>query len=292
MPCYRFAGQEFNFFHPVPELKPFEIIDYERTAEIAVPFNLNEIFDVESSASPSLVCQTTGWVAGELRLVKVSEIPTGTMLDVEEGGRFFISHNGKSISKLDAPSEFTYLDYEVLLGSVFTLALAMRGVWSLHASAAIHKDNLVVILGESGEGKSTLAAYLNQEGWQRVSDDILPVQIGEDGLMAYPHYPQQKLTADAQPWLHLPGQMPVRTICLLIPVGKDNSTAIAPLSTSETARALLAHTAGTRLFNSGLLKEHLGFCTASAAKVAGYRLDYPHRREILPLIREMLEGLC
>lgn len=137
-----------------------------------------------------------------------------------------------------------------------------------------------------------LAAFLDEAGWQRVSDDILPVNIGDKGLMAYPHYPQQKLAADAQPWLHLTEEIPVRTLYLLSPVKKDNPPAIAPLSTSETARALLAHTAGTRLFNSLILKEHLGFCTRSAAKVAGYRLDYPHRREALPLIEEMLEGLC
>lgn len=298
MTRYQFANKEFEISRPVPKLISFEITDNDGTANTAVPFNPKDIFNIPSSVEvntfglPSPVCQTTGWIAGANRLVKVFEIPAGIILEVEECGRFFISRDGKSISKLDATGDFTHLDYEILLGSVITLALAIRGVWSLHASAAMHKNNLVVILGESGEGKSTLAAYLDEMGWHRVSDDILPVTIGENGLKAYPHYPQQKLAADAQPSLHLPEQIQVRSICVLSPVEKEKPPAIYPLAKSEITKALLSHTAGTRLFNSGLLKDHLGFCTSSAAKVAGYRLDYPRRREILPLIREMLEGLC
>lgn len=227
-----------------------------------------------------------------MRQVKVFEQSTGTTIVVERGGTFFITQDGHTIGKVDAQGVMTPLDFEVMAGSVFTLALAMRGVWSLHASAAIHQGNLIVILGESGEGKSTLAAYLDESGWQRAADDILPVVSGEDGLMAYPHYPQLKLGPQAQPWLKLPEHLKIHTICLLSPVDPGDSPALVRLSASEAAKILLSHTAGTRLLGKELLRDHLAFCTRAARQTACYRLSYPHRKEALPQLRELLEELC
>lgn len=293
MKQYRIAGQEFTFLQPVTELEPFEITEKQGTADKAVPcFNPGASEQGGHHPLPSPTCQTTGWVAGEMRQVKVYEQSTGTTIVVEKGGTFCITRDGHTIGKADDQGVMTPLDFEVMAGSVFTLALAMRGVWSLHASAAIHQGNLIVILGESGEGKSTLAAYLDESGWQRAADDILPVVSGEDGLMAYPHYPQLKLGPQAQPWLKLPEQLPVHTICLLSPADPGGAPALVRLSASDAAKVLLSHSAGTRLLGKELLRDHLAFGTHAARQTACYRLSYPHRREALPQVRELLEELC
>lgn len=296
MTCYRLAGQEFKFLQPVPGLQPFLVSTDQRTAEKAVPLvkppdGMSE--ETMSFALPGdLVCQTTGWVGGGLRGVKVYTHEAGTRLEIDGAGGYFISRAGQTIGKENTLGELTRLDYEVLIGSAFTLALAMRGVWSLHASAAIYQGNLVVFLGESGQGKSTLAGYLNEAGWERVADDVLPVKNLPGGLAAFPRYPQLKLDEGSQPWRHLPEQLPIRSLCLLQPAASRIPPAITPLAAGETAMALLARTAGTRLFDAELLKQHLAFCTETAPRVAGFRLTYPHSIEALPAVKELLEGLC
>lgn len=293
MSRYRFAGQEFPFLQPVPELKPFEMAEKQGTADEAVPCFLSESSGLGAySPLPSPTCQTTGWVAGKLRHVKVYELSIGTILDIEDGGKFFITRYAQTIGKMDTQGEVTQLDYEVMAGSVFTLALAMRGVWSLHASAAIFKSRLVVLLGESGKGKSTLATYLNEMGWQRVADDILPVSSRDDSLLAFPHYPQLKLRPESQPWLQLPEQIPVQSICLLMPVNPDDSPALGPMSPGDIVKVLLAHTAGTRLLGPEFLKDHLAFCSREATQIPAYQLTYPHRKEVLSQVRELLEEIC
>lgn len=293
MKLYRFAGQEFSFLQPVPELKPFEITEIQGTADDAVPCFLSDSSE-PGGLSPlhSPTCQTIGWVAGKLRLVRIYEFSNGTILEIEDGGKFFITSDGQTIGKMDIQGEMAQLDYEVMAGSVFTLALAMRGVWSLHASAAIYKGRLVVILGESGKGKSTLAGYLGETGWQRVADDILPVASRDDSLLAFPHYPQLKISSESQPWLQLPEQIPVQSICLLMPVNPDDSPALGTMSPGDFVKVMLAHTAGTRLLSPDLLKDHLAFCTRAALQIPTYRLSYPHRKEVLPQVRELLEEIC
>jgi hypothetical protein len=296
MTWYRLAGQEFEFLPPVPELEPFKITEIEQgTAEKAVLFVKQPILK-SNTAVPltfprSLICQTIGWVGSAYRHVKVYKLLHGTLLEVEGGGEFFITQDRHTIGKVDSHDQLTRLDYEILVGSVITLALALRGVWSLHSSAAIYKGNLIVILGESGHGKSTLAAFLKEGDWQLVSDDILPVNGNQAGITAWPHYPQLKIHHDSQPWLHVPEQFPVKKICLLSPAGKEDIPRVKLLTPGETAKVLLAHTAGTRLFNPDLLRSHLAFCSQSAGQVPAYRLTYPHIKEALPLSREILENL-
>jgi hypothetical protein len=292
---YRIAGQDFHFSCPVPEMDPFET---QGTAEQAVPFvppaflkkrHANSLNDLP------LLSQSVGWVAGADRLVKLFEISAGYLIQVAGCGDYFIAPHGETISKAGQPgelSELSDLDRQVITGPALVLALALRRVWSLHASAARYKEKVFVFLGESGQGKSTLAAYLATAGWQLVSDDILPVTCDSSGMLAWPHFPQLKIPAASQPGPHLPESLPLATICLLLPAGNEESPEMGPISVGETVKALLAHTAGARLFTPELLSRHLDFCTRSASRVTACRLTYPHRREALPVIQEILENTC
>jgi hypothetical protein len=59
----------------------------------------------------------------------------------------------------------------------------------------------------------------------------------------------------------------------------------------EAMQSLLAHTAGTRMFMPELLATHLSFCAGVARQVSGYRLKYPHRKDALALVKDLLENL-
>lgn len=299
MARYRLAGQDFYFPCPVPELEPFEITGTENgTAEKAVPFVPHSFLKNESGAALpvpaplALTRQTVGWVGSAQRQVEVYNTSRGMLLKVAGGGEFFITPHGETISKVDPQEELSQLDREIITGPALVLALALRGVWSLHASAAMYNDKVIVFLGESRQGKSTLVASLAEAGWQLVSDDILPVTGDPSGMQAWPRFPQLKLPPGSQPGPHLPEQLPLGKICLLLPAGKDDTPAVQLLPPGEAVKALLAHTAGARLFEPDLLSRHLEFCARSAAQVPAYRLAYPHRRDALPIIKNYLESLC
>ena len=71
-----------------------------------------------------------------------------------------------------------------LLGSAFGALLHQRGLLPLHANAVEIDGRAVAIMGPSGEGKSTLAAWFHDHGYRIVADDVCVVKFGAD-LRAY-----------------------------------------------------------------------------------------------------------
>lgn len=285
------AGQEFIFPGPLLEAAPFMTNDPEGGAAD----NVASIV-LSSFLYNQLVSRTEGWVANSQRVVEIWSAPNGLVVRTEGGSDFTISLDGKDIrcaSHGQDDGELNETDRQILLGPVIVLALALRGTWSMHASATLFNDNLVLFLGESGQGKSTLAGYLaNQAGWRLVADDILPVTIGAGGVLAWPHFPQLKLPTTAQPSQGLPEQLPINKVCILTDAALDDIPELQPLAASEGIQVFLGHTAGTRLFTPDLLTKHLAFCSQAAEQVPVFRLTYPHRGEALGDVKELLEKIC
>jgi hypothetical protein len=286
MPCYRPAGQEFHFYPPVFGLESYVVVEIKPVATPLLPV----------LSTLSLSCQIVGWVAGADRQVQTWSAPPGILMKVEGGSDFYFGPGGQEIlcaSQVQDSETLSETDRQILLGPVIVLALALRGTWSLHASAVLFRDQVIAFLGESGQGKSTLAAYLaGQPDWQLVADDILPVAPGSEGLEAKPRFPQLKLPPEAQPGPHLPESLPLQRICVLAEARPEEQPELELLPASQAAQVLVSHTAGTRLFEPKLLAEHLQFCARAATQVRVYRLKYPRRRETLPEIKELLEAIC
>ena len=288
MSYYRLAGQNFDFSCPVSELEPFEIHGTETgTAEQAVPF-VPHLFP-----GSILISRTVGWVAGAQRQVEVFDISQGMLLKIAGCNDFLVTPHGETITQIGAQGEFNRLDRQVIAGPALVLALALRATWCLHASAVIYNENLLVFLGESGQGKSSLAASLAElAGWRLAADDILPVTLAPQHVHAWPHFPQLKLDVHAQPGPGLPERLPVRLVCVLADTDGQHPPGLEPLPSGQAVQALLGHTAGTRLFPPDLLAQHLAFCSAAVLRLPSYRLAYPHRWEAVPLIKDLLESLC
>lgn len=287
MPIYRLAARAFRFSCELPELQPFKV--HIGVEEKSAPFVLHP---GPASVPPQWSARARGLVAGAQREVEVEAVPGGIRMKVEGCGEYFIAPHGETIERQDRRAEWNGFDRQVILGPALVLALALRGVWSLHASAAMFRGITLVFLGESGQGKSTLTAHLAGAGWRLVADDILPAEMDADGVRVLPHYPQLKLAADAQPGVGLPERLSLRSICVLEPAGENQPPALHQITAAQAARALLGHIAGTRLFGAALLKDHLEFSTRAAGRLGAYRLVYPHRRDALPLVRELLEKVC
>ncbi len=240
--------------------------------------------------SPSLIARAQGWVASQQRNVNVYQTKDGFALDVEACGTYFVAANGKIVGKKNAGAPVTPADRSVILGTAIVLALALQNIWSLHASAVIHNKTLFAFVGESGQGKSTLAANLSKSAeWTLAADDILPIKMENNEVIAMPHFPQLKLPAEEQPCRSLPEALPLTVLCLLEKADENAEPALQPLKASQTALALMGNIAGTRMFNGSLLEQHLQFCAQAAPHLTAFKLTYPHRRSALTKIQELLQ---
>lgn len=80
-----------------------------------------------------------------------------------------------------------------LAGQVSVFILNQLGVPTLHASAAATKDGAVAFLGPKGRGKSTMAAAFMRRGATIITDDVLPLRVDDQGVLALPSLPIMKL---------------------------------------------------------------------------------------------------
>lgn len=290
MTYYHLVGADISFPGRVDELDIFGVDDRNNFSSLPLSY----------TPPPTLPVRAKNWMDGEERDLEAWRAPPGILLRTSGGSDFYITPDGMAIERINEDAvkqdlfpRLTNLDRSILLGPALILSVALRSIWSLHASAVIYKENVIVFLGESGHGKSTLAAYLSQgKDWRLVADDILPVQIGSNGVNVLPHFPQLKLPMDAQPGVDLPERLPLKYICVLTHAEAGQMPELQKLSTAQTVQSLLSHIAGTRLFDSSLLAKHLDFSAQVGKQTPAYRLIHPHRRDTLPLVKGFFEKIC
>lgn len=70
-----------------------------------------------------------------------------------------------------------------IIGTVFGILLHQRQQIVLHASAVRVGDKAVLFCGPSGAGKSTMAAALNQQGYQLLTDDVCAIDLDPSGAL-------------------------------------------------------------------------------------------------------------
>ncbi len=83
-----------------------------------------------------------------------------------------------------------------LLGSAFGALLHQRGLLPFHSSTVVKDRLAILIAGQSGTGKSTLAAELVNRGFRLLADDITVIDRLDDRLFAFPGIPHFKLWLD------------------------------------------------------------------------------------------------
>jgi hypothetical protein len=81
--------------------------------------------------------------------------------------------------------------------AVMGALLHQRGQLPLHASGISVEGSCVAFLGNSGDGKSTLAAALRDRGYQILCDDICAIDWRDGVPTVWPGMRQPKLWADA-----------------------------------------------------------------------------------------------
>ena len=83
------------------------------------------------------------------------------------------------------------------LDQVMPLVVGTPASMALHGSSVETAAGAVVFVGESGLGKSTLAAKIGRRGLAVLSDDCALVRVGSAGFEVVPAYPGVRLHADS-----------------------------------------------------------------------------------------------
>lgn len=284
---YRLAEQLVSVDTPLPEIEAFEIRDPRGTRPAPA------VGPDPADGARQIVFRGPAELGRRWRHLECSWGSAGYEVDVEGVGRFGVARDGGWISLADAaqPEDSAGLA-ETVLGPMMIVALALRGVWCLHASAVELDGEAVAFVGESGAGKSTLARALPElsPAFRCAADDVLPVTLEAGPPRVLPHFPQLKYGPDRQPGPGVPASLPLAAIYLLEPVAAAAEAAVEGLAGYAAALALVRHTVAARLFTADLLRRHVELCAGLASRVPVRRLLYPRRWATLPRIEELLRA--
>jgi hypothetical protein len=231
-------------------------------------------------------------------------------------GEFLVSMDGCRIAcrRFDKTLGESFQVY--LLGQALSFALVKIGLEPLHATCVVVGGSAVVLLGDSGFGKSSLAACFLSAGYTLLTDDLLLLRESPKGLLAYPGPPRIKLfpamarrflgrkvkslpmNSDAQK-LVIPldrdricsTPVPVRAIYALVSPHDVSGTAevrIAPLSSRKAFVTLLNNTFNYVIVDADRLRRQFLETTSLVNTVKVRSLAYPRRVSSLTSVRDAL----
>ncbi len=130
----------------------------------------------------------------------------GSDLTIERGvaGDLLFTHGDGACHRLDPSARSLAcaprragLDWQrTLLSKVLSSVSLLRGYEALHAGAVDSPWGVVAIAAPTGMGKTTLALELIRRGWPLVTDDVLTLATGPEGVWAYPGTPHMNIAAN------------------------------------------------------------------------------------------------
>jgi hypothetical protein len=181
----------------------------------------------------------------------------------------FLATGGTDVSIALAPGAAPVHMRQFLYGSVLGAVLHQRGVLPLHASAVSDGERAILFAGESGHGKSTLAAAMIDAGYRLLADDVTAVR----GMVASPAYPQLKLCSKGHGPLEkelitVPDRFvreprPISHVYVLAPDEVDDIALRAASTAPDALNLLLEHTY-RRTFLDGLGAREANFRACAA----------------------------
>lgn len=120
---------------------------------------------------------------------------TSAWFRVRDGTQVYVE-GGNQITVELSKEPRMLLVTSLLLGAGMALICLQRGEPFFHGSALDAGGQAILLCGESGAGKSTVAMELLQRKLGFLADDTMRVHPGVGGMLAEPSYPQQKLCRD------------------------------------------------------------------------------------------------
>jgi hypothetical protein len=236
------------------------------------------------------------------------------LFNIPDAGRYLIRCGSEIL--VDPAANSSLGDVAAyLLGTAFGVLCHQRGTTPLHGSAIDIVDGCVAFVGDSGAGKSTMAAALASRGHHVISDDLCVFEASEQGVRVWPGLNRLRLWEDAlealscdQPGIerelrglnkYLVPTQPIRNprtprrlqrVYQLAAAADGDPTTITRLQGAASVEVLMQN-----IYRIGIA-ERMGrkpnlfvACAAAAREVPLYRLSRPLGFQILPDVLKVLE---
>jgi hypothetical protein len=226
---------------------------------------------------------------------------------------FLISPDGRQIAARPLRGGTVEGFHAYLLGQVLSVALIRLCLDPLHATVVTIDGGAAVFLGNSGFGKSSLAAAFIAAGHRLLTDDLLVVTDGAAGLTAHPGPPRLKLypqsarrllpdargarimrsTAKRLFPLHAgqtaPGPVGLRAIYVIAPPSSGSAAVrrvtIRRLGERRACLALIRNTFNVSVCDRPRLQRQFALSARLASSVVVKSLSYPRSFAALPDVR-------
>ncbi len=231
-------------------------------------------------------------------------------------GEFLVPANGKTIVCRQFDSATAESFYVYLLGQALSFALMKQGLEPLHATAIVLDGGAVAFLGDSGFGKSTLAASFLATGHRMLTDDLLVLKQTSGTILAFPGPSRIKLfpnvaqkyigkAANAGPMNPFTGKLviplnreqvcatpvPLRAIYSLAAADDlthGGTVSIEALSPREAFLELLRNTFNYRIVDPDRLERQFTEMVHVAGMASVRKVFYPRVIERLPAVCDAL----
>jgi hypothetical protein len=202
-----------------------------------------------------------------------------------------------------------------LLVDALSFSMVRLGWEPLHATAVMTEHGVAAFLGNSGDGKSTLAALLMRGGCKLVTDDMLILTRDRGPWLAQPGPPRLKLYREMADHILGSGQRgvpmnPSTTKSIIAVDHTDMASRPAPvralyvlendcaqgqraptfrrLSPSHALPRLLAHTAGHYPSEAPRLRRQFEFATSVVREIPITSLSYRRAKAEMTSLRDAL----
>jgi energy-coupling factor transporter ATP-binding protein EcfA2 len=163
-------------------------------SDISLP-ELQQLIGYESREDISIVTKdlTSLWKEMALKTSKFVVKENFILFKINNTAIFCIENGNKITVSPIKGAEFNKIRLYIL-GTCMGALLLQRRILPLHGSAVAINGKAYAFIGQSGAGKSTLASVFLENGFQLLSDDVIPVISLQNGIPhVIPSYPQQKL---------------------------------------------------------------------------------------------------
>ena len=226
---------------------------------------------------------------------------------------FQVSRDGQHVACRPVPGVSDETIRHLYLNQVLPLALSRAGTLVFHASAVEVGTGAVAFMGESGRGKSTLAARFCTSGYRFLTDDGLAVEEAEGGYRVLPSQPSIRLWEDSEAALihagarraepveytskariladksvaHCDQPRMLRRVYFL-GTGAAGGIRIEPLTPSEAFVELVKHSFLLDIEARDLITAQFHQLSRLALEPVYFRLDYPRRFELLDNVQRAI----
>jgi hypothetical protein len=234
----------------------------------------------------------------------------GYLLRFPDLADFEVSADGKEVVAYPAIEGDDATVEHLYINQMVPLALSRQGRPTFHASVVTVPGGVVAFLGQSGMGKSTLAASFALNGSSFLSDDALLVEETENGCEVRPSHPSIRLWEDSVDELvdsPSPRSIPIsysdkarllagdalafssEQLPLLaayqLESNEPSDVAISTLSGLDRHMAWVHNSFLLDIADPDLLKQHFDWTHRISSAIPTFSLDYPRDYGILPDVR-------